>query len=112
MAVSNDGGRTPLWSRDGRELFYLRPGPPVALVSVAVDAGGATGPFTVGERTALFDFPYYLSGFPGRSYDVAPDGQRFLVLGNASDATGDAVRPETNVVLNWTRELLERVPVP
>ncbi len=111
VAVSNDGGRTPLWSRDGRELFYLRPGSPDALISVAVDAGGATGPFAVGERTALFDVPY-VSGPAGRSYDVAPDGQRFLVLGNARDATGDAVRPEITVVLNWTRELLERVPVP
>ncbi|MDA1092888.1 MAG: hypothetical protein O3A25_06425, partial [Acidobacteria bacterium] len=79
VAVSNDGGIKPLWSRDGRELFYLRPGAPVALISVAVDAGGATGPFAVGERTALFDFPYSSAG-EGRSYDVAPDGQRFLVL--------------------------------
>jgi serine/threonine-protein kinase len=109
VTVSNDGGITPLWSRDGRELFYLRPGTPVQLMAVSVDTGGATGAFAVGARTALFDFPYYIGG-GGRNYDVAPDGQRFLVIGNAADTIGDEVRPEITVVLNWTSELQRLVP--
>jgi serine/threonine-protein kinase len=109
VAVSNDGGIKPLWSRDGRELFYLRPGTAVQLVAVAVQTGA--GRFAFGERVALFDFPYY-TGNEGRNHDVAPDGIRFLVIANASDSAAEGTRPEINVVVNWFEELKARVPVP
>ena len=40
---------------------------------------------------------------PGRSYDISPDGKRFLVI---KDAPGDSqsIR-QLEVVLNWTEEL-------
>ena len=51
----------------------------------------------------------------GPTYDVAPDAQRFLML--KLGARGDADDPfaglsQIHFVLNWTQELLERVPVP
>ncbi len=52
VAVSNDRGIKPLWSRDGRELFYLRLGTPFQLMAVLVDTGGATEPFAVWQRTS------------------------------------------------------------
>ena len=61
----------------------------------------------------LFDYAPYVD-FPGggRQYDVDPNGQRFLMLSNTASGDGGAVlRPQINVVLNWTQELLERVPV-
>ena len=45
-----------------------------------------------------------------RTYDVSPDGQRFLMV-----TTGEVDDAETfriQVVQNWHQELLERVPVP
>jgi serine/threonine-protein kinase len=54
IPISNAGGIEPLWSRDGRELFYVDPDR--RLVSVQVETSPA---FRVGERTALFE----LEGF-------------------------------------------------
>ncbi len=41
-----------------------------------------------------------------RNYDITPDGERFIMLRPA-----DASASRLSVVLNWTQELLERVPV-
>jgi hypothetical protein len=52
-------------------------------------------------------------GGAGTNYDVTPDGKQFLVVQSASTSTADRARPtlQINVVLNWFRELQERVPV-
>ena len=49
-------------------------------------------------------------GFLGRTYDVSPDGQRFLMIkvGGGSDQT--AVPPQIIVVQHWTEELKRLVP--
>ena len=110
VQVSNTGGFSPLWSRDGRELFYLQPGRPPQLISVSLETGETDRAFAFGDREAIFDWPY-LEGFgdspEGRTYDVSPDGQRFLVV---KDAAVDATQAEINVVLNWDEELKARVP--
>jgi hypothetical protein len=47
-----------------------------------------------------------------RQYDIMPDGKRFLVLLPASQTgTESRATQQINVVLNWFRELQERVPV-
>jgi serine/threonine-protein kinase len=105
--VSGAGGAQPLWSRNGRELFYLQPGPPVRLMAVPVRTGTA---FDRDNPQALFDWPY-LVGNSGRTYDVSVDGRRFLALKALVAATeGDAPRPRIIVVQNWTEELKRRVP--
>jgi hypothetical protein len=73
--ISTGGGRQPLWARSGRELFFL--GPTGALMSVAVE-GGST--FRTGNPARLFEGSYYRGSatVPGRTYDVSPDGKRFL----------------------------------
>ncbi len=79
--VSTAGGTRAAWSRNGRELFYLdREG---LLTSVAVPAAlGAT--FTSGPPVKILNRKYYagasLLGLDLRGYDVAPDGQRFLMI--------------------------------
>ena len=40
---------------------------------------------------------------PGRSYDVSPDGKRFLILKDAPGAS-QSIR-QLEVVLNWTEDL-------
>ena len=79
--VSGDGGTQPLWSRSGRELFYLRA--TGVLTSVRVAEGSE---FTYENTDLSVATPYGdLAGgtFAGRSYDVAPDGQRFLMITRA-----------------------------
>ncbi len=106
--VSNAGGIYPLWSRDGRELFYLA-GPPARLMVVPVQ----TDPTFVPENPQeLLEWPYCSRG-EGRTYDVSPDGQRFLAFHTALlETDADASPPRINIVLNWFEELKERVPVP
>ena len=59
----------------------------------------------------LFDGPYIAQNFL-RTYDVAPDGQRFVMIKNAAPASGEeAPRPRVLVVENWFEELKRLVPV-
>ena len=111
VPISNNGGIEPLWSQDGRELFYMESGSPPRLISVSIEANDANGRLAVGGREAIMEWPYSLVG-EGRSYDVSPNGQRFLGLKRSvEDGERDPTRPQITVVLNWDQELLERVPV-
>jgi Tol biopolymer transport system component len=107
-AVSTGGGTQPVWGRNG-ELFY-RNG--TRMMAVAI----STNPtLKIGEPKLLFDGDYELGPQGPRfnsNYDVTPDGQRFLMV--AADDTVNsgqsAYRPQINVILNWYRELQQRVP--
>jgi len=109
--VSRAGGRMPVWSSDGSELFFLTPDNEMVVVPVEV---GST--FAAGTEEPLFS----VDGFhftERRSFDVSPDGQRFLMFKLAADSSGagDAGgggRLQIDVVLNWFEELQDRVPVP
>jgi serine/threonine-protein kinase len=73
-AVSVDGGGTPRWHRDGRELFYLA-GARMMAVSFAASASGVT----LGRPVMLFEDPSLAwNGSDAHRYDVSADGQRFL----------------------------------
>ena len=67
--VSNAGGASPRWSRDGREIFYRGRGD--SLVAVPVLPGPT---FSLGAERALFS----LQGVT--SWDVGPESQRFLLV--------------------------------
>lgn len=74
VRISTGGGEEPIWSRDGRELFY-RWGTKIYVVDVTL------GPeFRAGSPRVLFNGPFV--NLPGWSYDVSPDGQRFLLVEN------------------------------
>jgi serine/threonine-protein kinase len=96
--VSTHGGEEPIWSRGGKELFYRNGN---AWMAVDVRLGHQ---FQAGTPRVLFRGPYLNVG--GLSYDVTPDGQRFVVL--------EPVEPDTapvthlNVVLNWFAEVKQR----
>ena len=105
--ISTNGGAEPLWSPDGRELFYRRGN------QVLVVATDTTDSFRAGGPQELF-VGAYASDPSGQShgtnYDIAPDGQRFLMVKTETAIAGNT--PQINVVLNWHQELLERVPIP
>ena len=104
--ISTGGGSRPLWSQDGRELFYLET--PGRVMAVRVDDGP---PFTAGAPQVVVDGDYLVPN-AGRTYDVSLDGQRFLMIKDATAVGSDVTAPLINIVLNWTEELKERVPVP
>ena len=98
--ISSSGGGEPVWSRDGRRLFYRGNG---AMWAVSVAAGDTFDP-GVAERLFVDRFDNKAPSHTG--YDVGPDG-RFLVIGHASPQT-----ELLTVVLNWFQELKRLVPVP
>ncbi len=110
--VSTAGGAEPLWSRDGRELFYRAPSGAVMSVSIAP---GST--WKASAPTQLFiATSYALSGSGdlrglSRTYDVSPDGKRFLMLKNADAPAQTSVAPRIVIVQNWHEELRRLVPV-
>jgi hypothetical protein len=56
----------------------------------------------------------FLEGGPltVRSYDILPDGKRFLVTLDVGEAqAGSTAPPQIQVVLNWLEELKQRVPL-
>ena len=102
VLVSTGAGTEPVWSRDGTELFF-RTGNQMMVVDVQLGAL-----FSAGRPQVLFDGAYERDplGVGLRNYDVASDGRFLMISGGA------AVPAQIDVVLNWTQELLERVPVP
>jgi eukaryotic-like serine/threonine-protein kinase len=101
--VSTNGGTRPVWSRDGRELFYIAADGTMMAVAVSPDTA-----FTPSTPTKLFSAQYVLPSL-ARHYDVAPDG-RFLVI-KAAAGNGAADAGRLVVVENWLEELNARVPV-
>jgi len=96
--ISRDGGREPLWSHEGDEIFYRSPDG--NLVRAAVTAGET---FSVGQRTVLFSAEDYSTNPNHTSYDISPDGQRFLMVRR----TGGS--PDLIFVQNWLTEVQARM---
>jgi serine/threonine-protein kinase len=108
--VSTAGGSQPLWSRSGGELFYRAPDGAVMSVSVK---SGAT--WNSGTPVQIVGPAYYVAGRQGapfRSYDVAPDGQRFLMIKESTSENQTTAMPPIIVVQNWHEELKRLVPAP
>jgi eukaryotic-like serine/threonine-protein kinase len=104
--VSAAGGRQPVWSHDGRELFYRDFSGAMMAVPVAEGPG-----FTPGRPVRLFEGTGYLGAGPqggGRTYDVSPDGSRFLMVRFSAPTAAPA---PLVVVLNWFEELRRLAPV-
>ncbi len=83
--VSSGGGTMPRWRRDGKELYYMAPDN--AVMHVALSSGDHPQP---GASSPLFRVEGIV-----RDYDVAADGQRFIV---------DVAEPDPapiSVLANW-----------
>jgi serine/threonine-protein kinase len=94
--VSTDGGTEPLWSRDGRELFFQSGD---RLMGVTVTPGAV---FSAGSPRLLHEGRFFKTINGNTSWSVNPDGKRFLRL--------QQVEPEQAIthfelVLNWFTEL-------
>jgi len=98
--VSLDGGTEPRWARNGRELFYKSQGQ-LMVVPVAASESG----LQFGSPRPLFSVRPYRSARNRPEYDVAPDGQYFLMI---RDVQGEGGR-EVFYVENWFAELKAKV---
>jgi serine/threonine-protein kinase len=100
--VSSGGGIRPVWSRNGRELFYLAEVGGSTVIKRVERRAGQAPDFTP-PVTLLDVSEFYFGTFLGRTFDVAADG-RFLVqrIESKIDASGP---PGLSLVLNWVAEL-------
>jgi serine/threonine-protein kinase len=102
--VSNEGGTQPLWARNGKQLFYRSTSTagrdPGRVWAVEVQTGSG---FSAGKPKLLFEQPGYGSGTPIRSWDLSPDGERFLMV----KLEERKPQPLTEMVLvqNWSEEV-------
>jgi eukaryotic-like serine/threonine-protein kinase len=87
--VSINGGSMPVWSRDGRELFFIAADRRMMAVPIGKTAGG----LEIGTPKALFDSKIVPSSFS--AFDVSKDGRFVIPVQDA--ATG---LPMT-LVTNW-----------
>ena len=97
MQISQGGGLRPAWSPDGREITYQNSD---RMMSVAVE----------GQSTLQPARPRELVKLPANTEYVAmsPDASRFVVVyGDGSDNGADRL----DIVLNWSDELKQRVPI-
>jgi serine/threonine-protein kinase len=97
--VSVRGGTEPLWSRDGRELFYRNSQGEMVAVRVQTDPV-----FSVGPASVLFSDAAYRRTSVHRQYDVAPDGERFLMIRRV----GGEAESRLILVQNFFEELRAR----
>lgn len=103
IQVSQNGGLKPVWAPNGRELFYLDDGQNMMLVPVR---SGST--FERDPPQRLFSAgPYFATQV--RNFDIARDGQRFLMIKELREPAGTQPEVTINVVLNWFEELKQRV---
>jgi serine/threonine-protein kinase len=110
--VSLDGGDSPAWHPNGRELFFLSlPDQAGKCRMMAVDF--AAGPVPrIGRPHVLFQFDsrdLRLRCNPLRCYDVAPDGQRFYGTQSRTAPPPPSVT-HINLIQNWFDELKAKVP--
>jgi hypothetical protein len=101
-------GIHPVFSRDGSEIFVF-------------DGGGISvapvqyKPFRVGNLTKLVRGQYWWgasgrNGIGGRSWDVDPKNDRFLMITMPKSGEIQQAQPHFRVVLNWFEDLTQRVP--
>jgi serine/threonine-protein kinase len=77
VQISDAGGGEPVWAKDGRRLFY-RNGR--AMIAAHIERGTRDGTLAVTRREHLFSGVYYGGvNERGASYDVSPDGKRFVM---------------------------------
>jgi Tol biopolymer transport system component len=105
--VSTAGGDRPLWSPDGKQLFYVSTGAVRQILAVDVQ----TQPnFVIGKTTPLPIQGLVETG--PRNYDITPDGKYFVALFPQSQPSSDKPPPEQiYITLNWFEDLKQRVPV-
>ncbi len=97
--ISTDGGSEPLWAPSGRELFY-RNGDKMMAATLEMRPA-----FSVSKSRLVFEAPYAHINGDIPNYDVAPDGQRLLMV---QENRQKATVTQLNVVLNWFEDLKQR----
>jgi serine/threonine-protein kinase len=106
--ISNGGGTEPRWSASGSELFFLS-----GSTMYAVPVSSDDDTFAADTPVALFSGSYWDFVATQPNYDVASDGQRFLMMAAAGAPEGERASQQTRLttVENWFEELRRLAPL-
>jgi eukaryotic-like serine/threonine-protein kinase len=104
--ISTAGGGHPIWSRNGRQLFFLAPDWRIMVADYTArgDSFTAGKPQVWSQKNLIYMGSNY-------QYDLAPDGKRFAVVLNAEGPAERGQRPldSVTVLLNFFDELRRKV---
>jgi len=93
VPISTNGGASPRWRHDGKELFYIRGDNTLMAVAISLNATS----LDVGAASPLFQSRFRSESFP---YAVTSDG-RFLVNRSVDDETQSGI----TLLVNWPATL-------
>jgi Tol biopolymer transport system component len=96
--ISTEGGFMPIWSRDGREIFFTK-----VTKMYVVDV--TTEPvFKASAPRLLIEGPYDFRTVADLNYDISPDGQKIVAV----EKSGISELKQINIILNWDDEVRRR----
>jgi serine/threonine-protein kinase len=105
--ITTGGGLFPMWSPDGKQIFYvINRGPFGDMWSLDVQTKPT---FTFGKPTSLPIKSFPMNGGQGnpRGFDIAPDGKQFVIMQVAGEAAAEPSQ-QILVTLHWFEELKQR----
>ena len=97
VAASTGGGNNPVWSPDGRRLYYNRSALAANIEFVEV---APTPALSLSKPQSFGQFSIATPRF-----DVMPDGRLLFVSGSGNDGS----TPELHVIVDWFDELRQKV---
>src|SRR5207245_992659 len=106
VQISNAGGTMPLWSRNGRELFYRTEDQRIMVVNYLV-----RGESFVADKPRVWFGKQLANTGLAINFDLAPDGKRFVVLMPAESPEPRESQSHVMIVTNFFDEVRRRVAV-
>jgi serine/threonine-protein kinase len=100
------GGRSPIWSRNGRELFYAGLDDRIMTVSYTVDGDA----FAADKPTLYSNVQFFSPNASSWSLDLAPDGSRFAILSRPDPGGEQARSVHVNFLMNFFDDVRRRIP--
>ncbi len=95
--ISSEGGKAPVWSPDGDELFYMS-GDNVLSVAIQTEPE-----FKASLPETVFAGRFDTNPSEVQNYDVSFDGERFIMI----EAPDESAPSKLNVIVNWLDVLNE-----
>ena len=112
--ISTGGGQRPIWSRNGRELFFLAPDLRIMVAGYTGRGNSfAAGKPQVWSERRLLEIASSATSPVDGTYDLAPDGKRFALVLSSGGTAEPEQKPidSVTVLLNFFDELKRRIPV-
>ena len=103
--ISNGGGVMPVWSKNGRELFYRSEDSRIMVTTYTV-----RGDTFVADKPRVWSDKRLANAGLTPNFDLAPDGKRFVVLMPAEGPDPADVQSHVTLVTNFFDELRRLAP--